>query len=103
MRRLVRPGRSRWSLRAWQRQRADVRSWHVKARPGAKFGDRAGRDREMDAAGSRRIRLRAARDRRECSVTAPPKMTHAEFIDDLVAANRILADQGVLDAYGHIS
>jgi HCOMODA/2-hydroxy-3-carboxy-muconic semialdehyde decarboxylase len=29
--------------------------------------------------------------------------THADFIDDLVAANRILADQGVLDAYGHIS
>jgi HCOMODA/2-hydroxy-3-carboxy-muconic semialdehyde decarboxylase len=30
-------------------------------------------------------------------------MTHAELIDDLVAANRILANQGVLDAYGHIS
>lgn len=30
-------------------------------------------------------------------------MRHAELIDDLVAANRILADQGVLDAYGHIS
>jgi ribulose-5-phosphate 4-epimerase/fuculose-1-phosphate aldolase len=26
-----------------------------------------------------------------------------ELIDDLVAANRILADHGVLDAYGHIS
>src|SRR5690242_18874266 len=25
------------------------------------------------------------------------------LIDDLVAANRILADQGVLDAYGHVS
>jgi HCOMODA/2-hydroxy-3-carboxy-muconic semialdehyde decarboxylase len=30
-------------------------------------------------------------------------MTHAELIEDLVAANRILANQGVLDAYGHIS
>src|SRR5690242_6910502 len=27
----------------------------------------------------------------------------AALIDDLVAANRILADQGVLDAYGHVS
>jgi HCOMODA/2-hydroxy-3-carboxy-muconic semialdehyde decarboxylase len=30
-------------------------------------------------------------------------MTHAELIDDLVAANRILADRGVFEAYGHIS
>jgi HCOMODA/2-hydroxy-3-carboxy-muconic semialdehyde decarboxylase len=30
-------------------------------------------------------------------------MTQAELIDDLVTANRILANQGVLDAYGHIS
>jgi ribulose-5-phosphate 4-epimerase/fuculose-1-phosphate aldolase len=30
-------------------------------------------------------------------------MRHAGLIDDLVAANRILADHGVLDAYGHIS
>jgi HCOMODA/2-hydroxy-3-carboxy-muconic semialdehyde decarboxylase len=30
-------------------------------------------------------------------------MNQNELIDDLVAANRILADQGVLDAYGHIS
>jgi HCOMODA/2-hydroxy-3-carboxy-muconic semialdehyde decarboxylase len=30
-------------------------------------------------------------------------MTPAELIDDLVAANRILSDHGVLDAYGHIS
>ena len=28
---------------------------------------------------------------------------HALMIDDLVAANRILSDQGVLDAYGHVS
>ena len=27
----------------------------------------------------------------------------AAAIDDLVAANRILADQGVLDGYGHVS
>jgi ribulose-5-phosphate 4-epimerase/fuculose-1-phosphate aldolase len=27
----------------------------------------------------------------------------AELVDDLVAANRILADQGVLDGFGHIS
>jgi HCOMODA/2-hydroxy-3-carboxy-muconic semialdehyde decarboxylase len=26
-----------------------------------------------------------------------------DAIDDLVAANRILADQGVLDGYGHVS
>ena len=25
------------------------------------------------------------------------------LIDDLVAANRILVDQGVLDGYGHVS
>ncbi len=30
-------------------------------------------------------------------------MSHSELIDDLVAANRILADHGVFDAYGHIS
>jgi HCOMODA/2-hydroxy-3-carboxy-muconic semialdehyde decarboxylase len=30
-------------------------------------------------------------------------MSHLEFIDDLVAANRILTDRGVFDAYGHIS
>jgi ribulose-5-phosphate 4-epimerase/fuculose-1-phosphate aldolase len=30
-------------------------------------------------------------------------MTHSELIDDLVAANRILADRGVFEAYGHIS
>jgi len=30
-------------------------------------------------------------------------MTHAELIEDLVAANRILTQQGVFDAYGHIS
>ena len=32
---------------------------------------------------------------------APPD--RSKVVDDLVAANRILADQGVLDAYGHVS
>ncbi|HET9856051.1 MAG TPA: class II aldolase/adducin family protein, partial [Methylomirabilota bacterium] len=27
----------------------------------------------------------------------------AQLVEDLVAANRILADQGVLDGYGHVS
>src|SRR5215470_8555674 len=39
------------------------------------------------------------------SAAAPPsggRVDPAE-IDDLVAANRILADQGVLDGYGHVS
>lgn len=30
-------------------------------------------------------------------------MTHSELLDDLVAANRILAHRGIFDAYGHIS
>jgi len=30
-------------------------------------------------------------------------MTQADLIDDLVVANRILADRGVFEAYGHIS
>jgi ribulose-5-phosphate 4-epimerase/fuculose-1-phosphate aldolase len=35
---------------------------------------------------------------------APPAPdARARIVDDLVAANRILADQGVLDAYGHVS
>jgi ribulose-5-phosphate 4-epimerase/fuculose-1-phosphate aldolase len=35
----------------------------------------------------------------------PPSGGHVDpaVIDDLVAANRILADQGVLDGYGHVS
>ena len=32
-----------------------------------------------------------------------PDQARAKAIEDLVAANRILADQGVLDAYGHVS
>ena len=34
---------------------------------------------------------------------ALPQIDEAALLDDLVAANRILCDQGVLDAYGHIS
>jgi ribulose-5-phosphate 4-epimerase/fuculose-1-phosphate aldolase len=37
--------------------------------------------------------------------TAPPSAGSVEpqLIEDLVAANRILADQGVLDGWGHVS
>jgi ribulose-5-phosphate 4-epimerase/fuculose-1-phosphate aldolase len=34
---------------------------------------------------------------------APPPATPAQLIDDLVAANHILAAEGVLDAMGHVS
>jgi len=34
---------------------------------------------------------------------AAPAQTQATVIDDLVAANRILADQGIVDAFGHVS
>src|SRR5262245_41034622 len=33
----------------------------------------------------------------------PPAAADAGQIDDLVVANRILADQGVLDGFGHVS
>jgi len=35
--------------------------------------------------------------------TASPEQARAKAVEDLVVANRILADQGVLDAYGHVS
>jgi len=35
--------------------------------------------------------------------SAKPPASFGEVVDDLVAANRILADQGVLDAFGHVS
>ena len=38
--------------------------------------------------------------RAQTSPSAPPA---PPVVDDLVAANRILADQGVLDAFGHVS
>ena len=43
-------------------------------------------------------RLLAATDSPVSARSPDPKL-----IDDLVAANRILADQGILDAYGHVS
>ncbi len=51
---------------------------------------------------SRRHRF-APSIRRLLPKSARRPMTHAELIDDLVAANRILTDRGVFDAYGHIS
>ena len=35
--------------------------------------------------------------------TALPPAPDPALLDDLVAANRILCDHGILDAYGHIS
>ena len=51
-------------------------------------------------AGAAGCALSARRSERGAGATP---MTKPELIDDLVAANRILADHGVLDAYGHIS
>jgi ribulose-5-phosphate 4-epimerase/fuculose-1-phosphate aldolase len=46
-----------------------------------------------------------ASSRRLAAQTAPPSAGAANpaLIEDLVAANRILVDQGVLDGYGHVS
>jgi ribulose-5-phosphate 4-epimerase/fuculose-1-phosphate aldolase len=43
--------------------------------------------------------------RRVAAQTAPPSAgpVAPQLIEDLVAANRILADQGVVDGYGHVS
>jgi ribulose-5-phosphate 4-epimerase/fuculose-1-phosphate aldolase len=43
---------------------------------------------------------RAPRAGTQTASAGPPA---AQLIEDLVAANRILADQGVLDGYGHVS
>ena len=43
---------------------------------------------------------RAPRIGAQTASAGPPA---AQLIEDLVAANRILADQGVLDGYGHVS
>ncbi|PYO21832.1 MAG: aldolase, partial [Candidatus Rokuibacteriota bacterium] len=42
---------------------------------------------------------------RAAAQTAPASAGPVDraLIDDLVAANRILADQGVVDGYGHVS
>jgi ribulose-5-phosphate 4-epimerase/fuculose-1-phosphate aldolase len=46
----------------------------------------------------------AARAQAPASQPAPaPEQARAKAVEDLVVANRILADQGVLDAYGHVS
>jgi ribulose-5-phosphate 4-epimerase/fuculose-1-phosphate aldolase len=37
------------------------------------------------------------------AATASASSVDADLVDDLVAANRILADQGVLDGFGHVS
>ncbi|MGH9204791.1 MAG: hypothetical protein ACRD2A_26495, partial [Vicinamibacterales bacterium] len=47
-----------------------------------------------------------ASDQRSAAAQAPPSSggrVDPALIEDLVAANRILANQGVLDAYGHVS
>ena len=33
----------------------------------------------------------------------PPEQARAKAVEDLVVANRVLVDLGVLDAYGHVS
>jgi ribulose-5-phosphate 4-epimerase/fuculose-1-phosphate aldolase len=43
------------------------------------------------------------RPRRAAAQPASAGPTAAQLIEDLVAANRILVDQGVLDGYGHVS
>ena len=85
-------------LRARQRQYAHLRPRHLEARPGAELRHRAGRDRALERRRAAGASLRPARDGRGRGL-----MRNPELIDDLVAANRILADHGVLDAYGHIS
>jgi ribulose-5-phosphate 4-epimerase/fuculose-1-phosphate aldolase len=37
------------------------------------------------------------------AISPDPELPDAELMDDLVAANRILAAQGVLDGFGHVS
>src|SRR5437762_8613325 len=74
----------------------------------------SGRDRprrrrwSRSNAGPRRCRRCALSCRPWSSRVRPdasvrPQMSDPSLLDDLVAANRILADHGVLDAYGHIS
>jgi HCOMODA/2-hydroxy-3-carboxy-muconic semialdehyde decarboxylase len=47
--------------------------------------------------------LGMARARAQPTPPAPEPDRRAKLVDDLVAANRILVDQGVLDGYGHVS
>jgi HCOMODA/2-hydroxy-3-carboxy-muconic semialdehyde decarboxylase len=45
----------------------------------------------------------AGRARGQTPATPPAEAPSAQLVDDLVSANRILADQGVLDGFGHVS
>jgi ribulose-5-phosphate 4-epimerase/fuculose-1-phosphate aldolase len=49
------------------------------------------------------IALRVAPCHAQDATTKPPEQEDAERIADLVLANHILADQGVVDGFGHIS
>ena len=39
----------------------------------------------------------------EAAASRAKATPHPDVIDDLVAANRILSDQGVVDGFGHVS
>src|SRR5438132_13073655 len=45
----------------------------------------------------------AALEMAEAAVSKTRATPHPHLIDDLVAANRILSDQGVVDGFGHVS
>jgi len=45
----------------------------------------------------------AALELAEAAASSTKEMADAQLIDDLVAANRILHDQGVVDGFGHVS
>src|SRR6267154_1408284 len=49
------------------------------------------------------VALRVAPGHAQDATTKPPEQQDAERIADLVLANHILADQGVVDGFGHIS
>jgi len=55
--------------------------------------------------GSAAVLVAAGRVRPAYAQAAPPSAGTADtaLVEDLVAANRILVDQGVVDAYGHVS
>jgi ribulose-5-phosphate 4-epimerase/fuculose-1-phosphate aldolase len=54
----------------------------------------------IGAIGTATLLARASRARAQLASAGPPD---TKLLDDLVAANRILVDQGVLDGYGHVS
>ena len=45
----------------------------------------------------------AALEAAEAAASRTKATPHPDLIDDLVAANRILSDQGVVDGFGHVS